>query len=134
MTSSIAADTADMEWTSGQSFYGEAAVFEGRDIVQLKLLSDRRGNGGGVAFLVRFIPPDGKVIKIVAVARSDEHIFNLEGGRGTKAGAQLRFPGQYGLNPAGKPHSAFIGTESIALVVYSGEPDEIRSLEVIDKA
>jgi hypothetical protein len=69
----------------------------------------------------------------VAVARSDEHIFALEGGRGTKSGEQLRFPGNYGLNPKGKRHSAFIGTETIALLVYTGEPDEILSMEIIDR-
>lgn len=134
MLQSISLDTTGMEWGSAHDFYGDGATFGGRDIVRLKLLSDRRAEGGGVAFLVRFIPPEGKVIRIIAVARSDEHIFDLEGGRGTKGGEQLRFPGQYGLNPNGKPHSAFIATESVALVVYTGEPDQIRSLDVIDKA
>ena len=36
-------------WTSGVPFYGPGAVFEGRDIVQIKLLSDRRREGGGTA-------------------------------------------------------------------------------------
>lgn len=126
MTASFALDTTEMEWTSGRPFYGEGAVF--------KLLSDRRAEGGGVAFLVRFIPPEGKVIRIVAIARSDEHTFKPEGGRGTKGGEQLRLPGQYGRNPTGKPHSAFTGTETAALVVYSGEPDKVRSIDVIDKA
>ena len=36
-------------WTSGVPFYGPGAVFEGRDIVQIKLLSDRRREGGGIA-------------------------------------------------------------------------------------
>jgi hypothetical protein len=33
-------------------FYGPAAVHQGKDIVQLKVLSDRRGEGGGIAWLV----------------------------------------------------------------------------------
>ncbi len=130
---SISLDTETMEWMAGSRFYGSGALFEGREIVQLKVLSDRRSEGGGIAWLVRMTPPEGKVIRIVAVALSDEHIFELEGGRGTRSGGRLRATGDYGLNPKGKPHSAFIGTESVALVIYTGEPDEIRSIDVIDK-
>ena len=133
MLQSINLDTEAMEWTPGSPFYGPGAIFDGREIVQLKVLSDRRGEGGGIAWLVRFTPPEGKVIRIVAVALSDEHIFGLEGGRGTKSGERLRASGNYGLNPTGKPHSAFFGSETVSLVIYTGEPDEIRSLEVIDK-
>ena len=38
------------------------------------------------------------------------------------------------MNPTGKPHSAFIGGETEALVVYTGEPDEVLALEVVDQA
>lgn len=31
-----------------------------------------------------------------------------------------------------QPHSAFIGTDTVSLVIYHGEPDEIVSLEVVD--
>lgn len=131
---SIGVNTEEMEWMPGVPFYGPDAVYEGRDIVQLKVLSDRRAEGGGIAWLVRFTPPEGKVIRVVAVALSDEHIFGLEGGRGTKSGEKLRAKGNYGLNPKGKPHSAFIAQETVTLVIYNGEPDEVRSLDVIDKA
>jgi hypothetical protein len=131
---SISLNTEDMDWLPGSPFYGPSAIFEGEEVVHLKVLSDRRSEGGGIAWLVRFTPPAGKVIRIVAVALSDEHIFGLEGGRGTKSGAQLRSRGDYGLNPAGKPHSAFIGTETVALVIYNGEPDEIQSMQVLDAA
>ena len=79
-------DIERAEWTSGTPFYGPAAVYEGKEIVQLKILSDRRPEGGGIAWLVKFSPPSGKLIKIVATALSDEHVFNLEGGRVTKGG------------------------------------------------
>ena len=68
-------DYTPMEWSSAVPFYGPAAVHDGRDIIQLKVLSDRRAEGGGIAWLVRFTPPPGKLIKIVATALSDEHIF-----------------------------------------------------------
>ena len=123
-------DLARAEWVSGVTFYGPGAVYEGRDIVQLKILSDRRAEGGGIAWLGKFSPPAGKLIKIVATALSDEHVFNLEGGRGTKSGGPARSSGGYTLNPEGQPHSAFIGTETVSLIVYRGEPDEIDAIAV----
>lgn len=131
---SIRVDYAAMDWASAVPFYGPAANHEGRDIVHLKVLSDRRRDGGGIAWLVRFTPPQGKLIKIVATALSDEHIFSLQGGRGTKTGEHAQGSGGYGLNPKGQPHSAMIAIETIALVVYAGEPDEINSMEVVDIA
>lgn len=125
-------DVAAAEWTSAVPFYGPGAVYDGRDIIALKMLSDRRGEGGGIAWLARFSPPPGKLIKIVAKALSDEHVFNLEGGRGTKSGEPARASGGYTLNSEGQPHSAFICTETVSLIVYRGEPDEILSLEVVD--
>jgi hypothetical protein len=131
---SMSIDPADVEWTSGVAFYGPNAVYDGKPIVELKILSDRRQDGGGIAWLVRFAPPPGKVIKIVALARSDEHILDLEGGRSTKSGRPIRGAAGYGLNTEGQPHSAMIGEESLAFVLYTGEPDEVRSLEIVDAA
>jgi hypothetical protein len=127
-------DYTAMEWTSAVPFYGPAAVQDGKDIVQLKVLSDRRGEGGGIAWLVKFSPPPGKLIKIVATALSDEHIFSLQGGRSTKSGQRAQGSGGYGLNPKGQPHSAMISSETEALVIYAGEPDEIKSMEIVDIA
>jgi len=124
-------DVATVEWTSGVSFYGPQAFHEGKEIVQLKVLSDRRHHGGGIAWLVKFSPPPGKLIKVVATALSDEHVFALEGGRSTKSGRPTRISGGYSLNPKGQPHSAMFTTESIFLVIYAGEPDEINSMEVV---
>jgi hypothetical protein len=129
---SIHVDVATAEWTSGVPFYGSGAVHQGKDVVQLKLLSDRRREGGGIAWLAKFSPPPGKLIKIVATALSDEHVFNLEGGRATKSGVPARASGGYTLNPEGQPHSALIAGETVSLVIYRGEPDEVRSIEVVD--
>ena len=125
-------DYDSMDWASAVPFYGPAAAHDGRDVIQLKVLSDRRADGGGIAWLVRFTPPPGKLIKIVATALSDEHIFGLQGGRSTKSGQPLQGRGAYALNPKGQPHSAMIAQETLALVVYAGEPDRIDSLEVVD--
>jgi len=131
---SMQVDYTAMDWTCAVPFYGPAAVHDGKDIVQLKILSDRRAEGGGIAWLVRFLPPPGKLIKIVATALSDEHIFSLQGGRSTKSGQRAQGAGGYGLNPKGQPHSAMISSETVALVIYAGEPDEIKSMEIVDIA
>ena len=127
-------DYNEMDWASAVPFYGPAAVWLGKDVVQLKVLSDRRADGGGIAWLVKFTPPPGKLIKIVATALSDEHVFNLQGGRSTKSGQPAQRSGGYGLNPKGQPHSAMIAQETTALVIYAGEPDRIDSMEVVDVA
>jgi hypothetical protein len=127
-------DYTTMDWSSDVPFYGPAAVYDGKDIVQLKLLSDRRKEGGGIAWLVKMTPLPGKLIKIVAVALSDEHVFSLQGGHSTKSGERTQGSGGYGLNPKGQPHSAMIAEEMMALVIYAGEPDEIRSMEVLNIA
>ena len=127
-------DYNQMEWTSAVPFFGPAAVYRGKDIVQLKVLSDRRKEGGGIVWLLKFSPPPGKLIKIVATALSDEHIFGLQGGRSTKSGQPAQGSGGYGLNPKGQPHSAMIAQETVAFVLYAGEPDRIDSMEVLDVA
>ena len=123
-----------MEWASAVPFFGPAAVWQDKEVVQLKVLSDRRKEGGGIAWLLKFSPPPGKLIKIVATAISDEHIFNLQGGRSTKSGQPAHGSGGYGLNPKGQPHSAMIAQETLAFVLYAGEPDRIDSMEVVDLA
>lgn len=129
---SIHVDTEQMEWGSAVPFYGPGAIHEGREIVQLKLLCDRRHEGAGITWLVRFSPPPGRLIKIIAVALSDEHVFMLEGGRSNKSGSPIKRSGGYSLNAKGQPHSAMIASEMTAIIVYVGEPDEVRSIEVVD--
>ncbi len=128
----ISVRTPDTKWTSAASVFGERAINNGKPLVQYKILSDRRSEGGGIAYMLKFSPPAGKLIKLVAVAQSDEHVYVLEGGYCNRAGEQLRFPGDYALNPEGHPHSAFIGVETVGIAVYAGEPDKVVELEVID--
>jgi hypothetical protein len=124
----------ELDWTPWTEVFGDGAFYEGRAIIEAKTLSDRRPDGGGIAYLLRFSPPEGKMIKIVAVARSDEHVFNLAGGRANKSGQPVVAPGGYSLNPQRQPHSAMIATETTAFVLYTGEPDEVKSVEVLDVA
>jgi hypothetical protein len=119
-------------WQSAGYRFGKSSIYNGKPLVQEKALSDRRSAGGGIAYLLKFSPPQGKLIKLIATAQSDEHVYILEGGYCNKLGRQLRFPGDYGLNPQGHNHSAFIGCETVALVVYLGEPDEVHECDVID--
>ena len=45
-------DIEEAAWTPGTPFYGPAATYDGAEIIQLKVLSDRRQDGGGIAWLV----------------------------------------------------------------------------------
>jgi hypothetical protein len=130
---SIIVDSNNVPWSSAHEVFGPNSLYEGKEVVRHKILADRRSEGGGITYLLRFSPPPAKLLKIVATAASDEHVYLLEGGYCDKAGTQLRFPGTYGLNPRGKPHSAFVGVETIALVIYTGAPDEIHDFGVIER-
>lgn len=129
---SIRTNLDDVAWTPWTEAFGDGAFYEGKAIIEVKTLSDRRKEGGGIAYLLRFSPPAGKLIKVVAIARSDEHVFNLAGGRATKSGQPVSGAGGYSLNPDGQPHSAMIASETTAFVLYTGEPDEVKSVEVLD--
>lgn len=128
----IRTDYEAMAWSPCGEMFGAAALYDGKPIIEAKTLADRRAEGGGISYLLRFRPPEGKLIKVVAVARSDEHIFNLSGGRATKSGQPAAAAGGYSINPKGQPHSAMIAAETTALVIYTGEPDEVTSVEVLD--
>ena len=129
---SLHVNVEETEWVSAVPFYGAGALYQGKEIVRLKILSDRRASGGGISWIVRFEPPTGKLIKIIAVALSDEHVYLLEGGRATKSGRPTKTSGGYSLNPKGQAHSAMIASPMTALVVYTGEPDDVRSVDVIE--
>jgi hypothetical protein len=131
---SIHVDIDKLEWRPGSAKYGPAGVHDGQEIIQSKILSDRRAEGGGLALLSKVSPPPGKLVKIVAIARSDEHVFDLEGGPCTKSGLPVRAATDYTLNPEGQVHSVLIGTETLSLVIYRGEPDQNLSFEIIDAA
>jgi hypothetical protein len=130
--STIRTNPEEIAWAPWTEAFGNGAFYEGQPIIEAKTLSDRRAEGGGIAYLIRFCPPAGKLIKVVAIARSDEHVFNLDGGRATKSGQPVSAPGGYSLNPDGQPHSAMIASETTAFVLYTGEPDEVKSVEVLD--
>src|SRR5438477_213910 len=42
----------------------------------------------------------------------------------------VRSSSGYTLNPRGQPHSAFIGTEMVSLIIYSGERSEEHTSEL----
>ena len=119
-------------WQSAGYRFGQSSNYGGKPLVEEKVLSDRRNAGGGIAYLLKFSPPDGKLIKLIATAQSDEHVYILQGGYCNKLAKQLRFPGDYGVNPRGHNHSAFIGSETVALVIYLGEPDDVHECDVVD--
>ncbi len=127
----ITATSDQIPWTPGSQALGAQSLFHGHETVHFKILSDRRTEGGGMAQIVRFSPPAGMLIKIVANARSDEHIYILSGGHCDKSGRQRLFPGDYLLHPEGLAHGAFLAIETRAFVVYSGEADELLDFQII---
>jgi hypothetical protein len=86
-------DLDRVEWTPGSIYKGPDALYEGKEVFYRKVLSDRRNEGGGLAVLSKICPPPGKLVKTVAVARSEEHVFNLIGGRSNKSGKPIETPG-----------------------------------------
>jgi hypothetical protein len=124
--------SSDIDWKAATDVFGDRVFQGGQTLVENKVLSDRRAEGGGIAYLVKFNPPSGALLKVVATARSDEHVYLLQGAYCNRAGESIAAPGAYGINAGGRQHSAFIGAETVALVVYRGEPDEVVQLEVVD--
>jgi hypothetical protein len=122
-----------IEWKPATDVFGNRVFHNGRTLVENKVLSDRRSDGAGVAYLVKFLPPEGKLLKVIATAQSDEHVYLLEGAYCNRAGEPIAAPGAYGINAGGRRHSAFVGLETIALVIYRGEPDEVHELEVVSR-
>ena len=127
----ITATPERMPWIPGSQALGELSLFQGKETVHFKVLSDRRSEGGGMAQIVRFSPPPGMLIKIVANARSEEHIYILSGGHCDKSGRQRLFPGDYLLHPKGLAHGAFLAIETTVFQVSSGEPDELLDFQMI---
>ena len=62
---SIRTNPDEIAWTPWTEVFGNGAFYEGKPIIEVKTLSDRRAEGGGVAYLLRFRPPAGKLIKVV---------------------------------------------------------------------
>lgn len=122
----------DKSWTPASSARGEGALYNGKEIAFTKQLSNRLEYEKGVAYLIKLIPPEGKMLRTVAVARSDEHVYILEGGFCDKSGRQESFPGDYILNPEGHPHINLNIVETIALVICTGATDEIKDFTVVD--
>ncbi len=131
-TDAISIRTPEASWTLASSIYGESVMYNGKDIVFVKQLTNRLEKGKGVSYLIKFIPPEGKMIRTVAVARSDEHVYILEGGHCYRNGEQRLFPGDYVLNPEGHPHAALVNIETVALVICTGATDEVKEISVIE--
>ena len=122
--------TNEMPWVPASSLFGDKVLVEGKDVIFLKILTDRRKEGGGIAEISKFSPPAGKRIRMQAVAESDEHVYILEGGHEDGSGRQIYFPGDYRLHPKGLPHAAILSRETIALIIYAGEPDRVTEFRM----
>ncbi|MHB8232221.1 MAG: cupin domain-containing protein [bacterium] len=122
----------DMGWTNGSAIMGDKCLYEGKELAYFKILSDKRKEGKGITYLLKFVPPKGKMIKTVAKARSEENVYIIKGDMRDKRGEIKMTEGDYALNETGHPHSQFVMDESVALVVCSGDIDEIIDFGVVD--
>jgi hypothetical protein len=85
----IHVDLDGVEWTPGSAYKGPDALYQGQEVFYRKVL---------------ICPPPGRMVKTVAVARSEEHVFNLRGGRVNKSGKPTEAPGNSDtLNATGQP-------------------------------
>jgi hypothetical protein len=123
---------AEVQWSGASAALGPQALYDGREVAYQAVLSDRRAAGGGFAYLLKLEPPAGKLLRAIAVSRSDENVYLLEGGYCDKAGRIIHFPGDYILNPQGHPHGFFAAVPTTVLVICRGEPDEIREFGVVE--
>ncbi|MCL5673282.1 MAG: hypothetical protein M1407_01510 [Deltaproteobacteria bacterium] len=131
-TDAIFIRTPEINWTPASSIYGESVMYNNKEIVFIKQLINRLDKGKGVAYLIKFIPPEAKIIRTVAVARSDEHVYILECGHCYRNGEQRLFPGDYVLNPEGHPHANLVSIETVALVICTGATDEVKEISIIE--
>jgi hypothetical protein len=115
---SIHVDLDSVEWTPGWTYKGPDALYQGQEVFYRKVLSDRR-----LAMLSKICPLPGKMVKTAAVARSEEHVFNLNGGRVNKSGKPIEAPGNsYTLNRRPRPR---LGTPARATQHRRPMPDQL---------
>src|SRR4029077_969263 len=90
----IRTDYETLPWSPCTEMFGAAALYNGRPIIEAKTLTDRRAEGGGITYMLRFSPPEGKLIKVVARARRGEPLFRPPRGRRDKGGPAGRGGGR----------------------------------------
>lgn len=122
----------EVKWVPASAMFGAGALYDGHELAHIAVLSDRRAEGGGIAYLLRVTPPAGKLVRAIAMSRSDENVYLLEGGYSNKTGELIHPAGDYILNPDGHPHGFFTSVDTVSLVICRGEPDEVREFGVVD--
>ena len=59
-TDAIFIRTPEKNWIPASSIYGESVMYDNKEIVFVKQLTNRLENGKGVAYLIKFIPPKAR--------------------------------------------------------------------------
>jgi hypothetical protein len=70
--------TPEINWIPASSIYGETVMYDGKEIVFIKQLTNRLEKGKGVAYLIKFIPPEAKIIRTDAAKRKDIALYNYD--------------------------------------------------------
>jgi len=111
----------------GNSFYGRRLLLRGKDIVQLKILSDRRHEGGGC--LASQVPPPPVQADKIVVPRAFgmSTSLTLQGGKLGNEGLSTRaLRRRYTLKTKGKRTCALIGAKRWVSSLYRGEAGRDR--------
>ncbi len=134
---SFVLDPAGMEWEPYSKYMTGAPpndqitgapAWDGKFGCWVKVLSPM-GADNGMTVLSWLNPPEGFAFLLKAVTKSYELTYRLAGGHINPQGKRTLGPGSYWYREAGLPHGGLFRQASIAWVHYSGEPDEIVSLE-----
>jgi hypothetical protein len=120
----ISIDSNEIEWQpAAELFPGYVLETDDPDAgIFVKPLRRPEDGAGCWHCLLRFRPPQGRGIRITAIAQSDEEVFMLTGTRA----------GQYGCNPEGLRHGQTVTEDTTVLVHYHGAPDDVLRAEVIE--
>lgn len=130
MASRINVDTPTLDWQPAQEVF-PGYVIEGAGSEHgafVKVLRRPEDGGGCWHVILKFSPPAGKAIRIVATAASDEEVFVLQDASGHDR------EGSYSCNPAGLRHGQTATADLVALVHYHGDPDDIIRAELVELA
>lgn len=129
----IKVGTDDLPWQAAQEVWPgyRFGDFEGSAAppgpgVFVKVLRRPEDGGGCWCALLRFLPPEGRAIRVRAIAASDEEVFIVFDGSGNDRS------GSFTCNPEGLRHGNTFVADTIAFVHYHGQPDEVLGIEVTD--
>lgn len=124
----------ELEWEPANSIMPQLPAPSGNAGMWVKILRRPSEDGGCWCYLLRVIPENGKAIRLVAKADSDEEVYFLNGGFTDRSGKLKQFSPMYVCNPEGMVHGGIIQEEVLQFVHFHGGLDIPMEYEVLDLA